>query len=69
MSDEDRSKWTYGQWWQHVGAWENAQGEIVFGSPMAVRAMMIQYKEALHKQVSAELAAHAIEIAKNGGAE
>lgn len=43
----ERRKWSFGQWAAHVGAWENPQGEMVFGSPMAVRAMLIQYGEAL----------------------
>lgn len=44
---DERRKWSFGQWAAHVGAWENPQGEMVFGSPMAVRAMLIQYGEAL----------------------
>lgn len=39
----DRSKWTFKQWYQHVGAWETPEGHISFGSPMAVRAMLIQF--------------------------
>lgn len=44
---DERRTWSFGQWAAHVGAWENAQGEMVFGSPMAVRAMLMQYGEAL----------------------
>jgi hypothetical protein len=43
----ERRKWTFAQWWQHVGAWENTEGQVCFGTPMAVRAMLIQYGEAL----------------------
>ena len=35
-----RSKWTVKQWYEHVGAWENAQGEVCFGSVMALGAML-----------------------------
>lgn len=47
VDSEDRTKWTYKQWWEHVGAWEDKDGQIVFGSPMAVRAMMIQFGRSL----------------------
>lgn len=45
MSEDDaeqlaRSKWTVKQWYEHVGAWENAQGEVCFGSVMALGAML-----------------------------
>lgn len=45
MSEDDaeqsaRSKWTVKQWYEHVGAWENAQGELCFGSVMALGAML-----------------------------
>lgn len=51
---DERRKWTFGQWAAHVGAWENPQGEMVFGSPMAVRAMLIQYGETLLDMVAAD---------------
>ena len=35
-----RCKWTVKQWYEHVGAWENAQGEVCFGSVMALGAML-----------------------------
>lgn len=35
-----RNKWTVKQWYEHVGAWENAQGEVCFGSVMALGAML-----------------------------
>lgn len=35
-----RSKWTVKQWYEHVGAWENPQGEVCFGSVMALGAML-----------------------------
>ena len=42
MSDnnEDRSKWTVKQWYEHVGAWEDAAGNVCFGSVMALGAML-----------------------------
>lgn len=42
-SDDDRTKWTFRQWYEPVGAWETPEGHISFGSPMAVRAMLIQF--------------------------
>jgi len=47
--DEDRSAWTFKQWYEHVGAWETPEGFVSFGSPMAVRAMLIQYARAALK--------------------
>lgn len=35
-----RSKWAVKQWYEHVGAWENSQGEVCFGSVMALGAML-----------------------------
>ncbi|MBY0238106.1 MAG: hypothetical protein K2X55_02220 [Burkholderiaceae bacterium] len=39
----ERANWTYKQWWEHVGAWEDDKSQICFGTPMAVRAMLIQF--------------------------
>ena len=43
-----RSKWTVKQWYEHVGAWENAQGELCFGSVMALGAMLKLMAKARH---------------------
>ncbi|WP_229256769.1 hypothetical protein [Duganella lactea] len=43
-----RSKWTVKQWYEHVGAWENAQGEVCFGSVMALGAMLKLMAKARH---------------------
>lgn len=53
MSEDDaeqlaRSKWTVKQWYEHVGAWENAQGELCFGSVMALGAMLKLMAKARH---------------------
>jgi hypothetical protein len=37
--------WTTKQWYEHVGAWENEHDQIVFGSVMALRAMMVQFQD------------------------
>nr|WP_315249227.1 hypothetical protein [uncultured Duganella sp.] len=39
-----RVNWTTKQWYEHVGAWENEHDQIVFGSVMALRAMMVQFQ-------------------------
>lgn len=39
VENKERAKWTTGQWYEHVGAWETPEGYISFGSPMAVAAM------------------------------
>lgn len=41
----ERVDWTTKQWYEHVGARENDQDEIVFGTVMALRAMMVQFRE------------------------
>jgi len=51
---DERRKWSFGKWAAHVGAWENPEGEMVFGSPMAVRAMLIQYGETLLDMVASD---------------
>lgn len=43
LSEDERAEWSFKQWWAHVGAWETPEGFISFGSPMAVRAMLIQF--------------------------
>lgn len=43
LPDDERAKWSFKQWWEHVGAWETPEGFVSFGSPMAVRAMLIQF--------------------------
>lgn len=43
-----RIKWTVKQWYEHVGAWENAQGEVCFGSVMALGAMLKLMAKARH---------------------
>lgn len=40
----ERTNWTFKQWYEHVGAWENDKGEIWFGTVMALRAMMVQFQ-------------------------
>lgn len=42
----ERVSWSTKQWYEHVGARENGQDEIVFGTVMALRAMMVQFREA-----------------------
>lgn len=56
MSEDDaeqlaRSKWTIKQWYEHVGAWENAQGEVCFGSVMALGAMLKLMTKARHSAI------------------
>ena len=46
-----RSKWTVKQWYEHVGAWENAQGEVCFGSVMALGAMLKLMAKARHSAI------------------
>lgn len=46
-----RSKWTVKQWYEHVGAWENAQGEVCFGSMMALGAMLKLMAKARHSAI------------------
>lgn len=43
LSEDERATWSFKQWWEHVGAWETPEGFVSFGSPMAVRAMLIQF--------------------------
>jgi len=40
---ESRKAWTNKDWYTHVGAWENDQGRLCFGSTMAFSAMMQQF--------------------------
>lgn len=47
MSTNDRSTWTCEQWAKHVGAWENTDGHVCFGSWQALNAMLIQFTRAL----------------------
>lgn len=37
--------WTVKQWYEHVGAWNDEKDQIVFGSVMALRAMLVQFQE------------------------
>lgn len=41
--DESRKSWTNKDWYTHVGAWENEQGQLCFGSTMAFCAMLQQF--------------------------
>lgn len=43
LPEDERATWSFKQWWEHVGAWETPEGFVSFGSPMAVRAMLIQF--------------------------
>lgn len=40
----ERVSWNTKQWYEHVGAWENDTGEVVFGSVMALCAMLAQFQ-------------------------
>lgn len=40
----ERINWNTKQWYEHVGAWENEHDQIVFGSVMALRAMLVQFQ-------------------------
>lgn len=42
---KERSTWTVGDWFRHVGAWEDKNLNVCFGSTMAVRAMLIQHQQ------------------------
>ena len=42
----EREAWTCEQWAKHVGAWENADGHVCFGSWQALNAMLIQFARA-----------------------
>lgn len=41
--DESRKSWTNKDWYTHVGAWENEQGQLCFGSTIAFSAMLQQF--------------------------
>jgi hypothetical protein len=41
--DVSRRSWTVKDWYTHVGAWENATGQLCFGSTMAFSAMLTQF--------------------------
>ncbi|SDF79334.1 MULTISPECIES: hypothetical protein [unclassified Duganella] len=40
----ERVSWTTKQWYDHVGAREDDKDQIVFGSVMALRAMLVQFQ-------------------------
>lgn len=40
----ERLNWTTKQWYEHVGAWEDGKDQIVFGTVMALRAMLVQFQ-------------------------
>lgn len=40
---ESRKQWTNKDWFTHVGAWENEQGQLCFGSSQAFCAMLAQF--------------------------
>lgn len=42
---KERLAWSAVHWAEHVGARETPEGEVVFGSWMAVRAMLIQRRQ------------------------
>lgn len=46
-----RKSWTNRDWFTHVGAWENEQGQLCFGSSIAFCAMMEQF----HRTHTAQL--------------
>lgn len=64
---DDHSTWTFKQWYEHVGAWETPEGWIAFGSPMAVRAMLIQYGCALSASIQKQARVDAHLADKAGG--
>lgn len=53
-----RKSWTNRDWFTHVGAWENEQGQLCFGSTIAFCAMMEQFHRT-HTQHTAQLLAAA----------
>lgn len=54
---ESRKSWTNKDWFTHVGAWENEQGQLCFGSSIAFSAMMQQFHRAHTQDIPALLAA------------
>jgi hypothetical protein len=54
----ERINWNTKQWYEHVGAWENDTDEIVFGSVMALRAMMVQFQAVTHYALCQRAASH-----------
>lgn len=57
---DERKSWTTVEWYTHVGARENTIGEIVFGSPMAVNAMLIQAMDIVRISEADKLAAQLV---------
>jgi hypothetical protein len=45
IEDASRNNWTTKQWAEHVGAWENEQGQVCFGSWQALAAMLSQFQQ------------------------
>lgn len=54
---EDRSKWTVGQWAKHLGAWEDGNYNVVFGS-WAALARMLELRDAEMMRQAVLLATH-----------
>ena len=46
-AQNDRATWTCEQWAKHVGAWENTDRHVCFGSWQALNAMLIQFSLAV----------------------
>jgi hypothetical protein len=57
---DERANWTTKQWYEHVGAWETAEGFISFGSVMALRAMLLQFQKMTIAQFAATTAAEPV---------
>lgn len=55
---EDRAAWSSRRWAEHVGAWEDEDDQVRFGSWMAVHAMLLQFQAMTLKSFNdAELSA------------
>lgn len=58
--DESRIEWTVKDWWLHVGAREDDQGQLLFGSTMAFSALLTQFSRARQKACKQNLASNLI---------
>jgi hypothetical protein len=63
IEDASRNIWTTRQWAEHVGAWENEQGQVCFGSWQALAAMLSQFQQAARQSSQSEPVATADYVA------
>jgi hypothetical protein len=63
IEDASRNNWTTKQWAEHVGSWENEQGQVCFGSWQALAAMLSQFQQASRQSSQSEPVATADYVA------